>query len=384
MKTLIIITTFIYLIFFGFLGLNANAQETEEEVDTLTLAALLIKNKNYSRAQGVLSQIKDPHEVIPERYWSLKGILELRQKRFEAALVAFQNAKKEGLKNADLYLGLAQAYLGLKKFERGINLLKENNKVTQEKALHYQLLTSLYFGQGRGELAWSSLHQGMEKFPKFLPLIKQKWFYLVENNLLEVSFQVGKEMVDQYDLSAIDTARMGQKYRQAKDYDKAIFFGEIARLKDQEDEEIIKDLARSYLKKENILAAAQLFTALSKFEPQYLVESSELWRKAGFPVYAERLALEIRDPVKKIKQNITLALLNEDFNKMAFLGNRAMRTKLKSDQDIQYALAYANFMLGEYKTANMHLSVIQRGDLFKKAIALREAMESCQEETICL
>ncbi|MCR9205140.1 MAG: hypothetical protein NXH75_11210, partial [Halobacteriovoraceae bacterium] len=190
MKTLILITTFIYLIFFGFLGLNANAQESEEELDTLTLAALLIKNKNFSRAQAVLSQIKDPHEVIPERYWSLKGILELRQKRFDVALEAFKNAEKEGLKNADLYLGLAQAFLGLKKFDQGIKVLTNKEQATKEQPLHFQLLTSLYFGKKEGELAWSSLHAGMKKFPNFLPLIKQKWFYLVENNLLEVSFQV--------------------------------------------------------------------------------------------------------------------------------------------------------------------------------------------------
>lgn len=383
MKVLLLITTFIYLLFFGFLGLNANAQG-EDDVDTLTLAAHLIKNKNFSRAQSVLSQIKDPHEVIPEKYWSLKGILELRQKRYDVALAAFQNAEREGLKSADLYLGMAQAHLGLKNFKLGIKVLSDKGQLTTGQPLHYQLLTSLHFGLGSGEEAWSALHEGMKRFPKSLPLMKQKWFYLVENNLIEVSFKVGKDMVDNYDLSALDIARMGQKYRQAKDFDKAIFFGEIARLKDQKDEEIIKDLARSYLKKENILAAAQLFTALSQFEPKFLVESSELWRKAGYPVYAERLALEIRDPVKKIKQNITLALLNEDFNKMALLGNRANRTPLKNDQDIQYALAYANFMLGDYKSANDNLKTIQRDDLFKKAIALREAMESCQEETLCL
>lgn len=383
MKTLIIITTFIYLIFFSFLGLNVQAQENEE-VDTLTLAALLIKNKNYSRAQGVLSQIKDPHEVIPEKYWSLMGVLELRQKRFQEALNAFQKAEKEGLKSKDLYLGLAQAYLGLKQFDKGISILMEHTKVCESDALYFQLLTSLHFEKSQGEKAWSYLHAGLKKFPKFLPLMKQKWFYLVENNLIEVSYTVGKEMVDKYNLSALDIARMGQKYRQAKDLDKAIFFGEIARLKDSSDEEIIKDLARSYIKKENILAAAQLFTALSHHDPKFLVESSELWRKAGYPVYAERLAMDIRDPVKKIKQNLTLALINEDFNKMSLLGKEAIRTTLKEDQDIQYALAYANFMLGDYKSANNHLKVIQREDLFKKAIALREAMESCQEEALCL
>ena len=382
MKTLALITAFIYLIYLTFLGANVNAQE--EELDQLSLAALLIKNNNYARAAGVLGQIKDPHEVIPEKYWGLLGLLELKQKRFDKALLAFKNAEKEGLKSADLYLGYGQAFLGLKKYDEGLDVLKKHESSLKDHILFYQIKASLAFESKRGELAWSALHEGMKRFPKALPLIKQKWFYLVENNLIEVSYPVALKMADKYELSALDLARMGQKYRQFNDFKKAITLGEMARLKDPKDEEIIKDLARSYIKLENVTAAAQLFTELSRHEPKYLVEASELWRKAGHPVYAERLALDIRDPVQKIKSNLTLALLNEDFNKMTQLGQEAIRTSLKNDQDIQYALAYAQFMVGNYEKVGDHLKAIQRDDLFKKAVALREAMSSCLEgEAVC-
>ena len=70
MKTIFLITMFIYLMFFSFLAMSAAgmAAEVDGEVDQLALAALLIKNQNYSRAASVLAEIKDPHEVIPERY----------------------------------------------------------------------------------------------------------------------------------------------------------------------------------------------------------------------------------------------------------------------------------------------------------------------------
>lgn len=372
-------------IFSLILGLDSFAQSSDEELDKLGLAALLIKNKNYARANSVLLEIKDPHEVIPEKYWALKGLVELKQKRFQESLNAFNMAEKEGLKSADLYLGKAQSYLGLKEYKSGLDILNKFSALLESEMLFYQLKASLAFEAGLGELAWLSLHQGMKKFPKELPLIKQKWFYLVQNNLLEVSFQSAKDLVDLYDVSALDVARMGQLYRQKGDSQKAIFFGEIARLKDPKDEEIIKDLARSYLKKENYTAAAQLFTNLSQHDPKFLSEASELWRKAGYPMYAENLALEIRDPVKKIKQNLTLALLSEDFNRMAGLGKEANRTDLKTDQDIQYALAYANFMIGDFKEASQHLLTIQRPDLFKKAVALKEVMDSCEKgESLCL
>ncbi len=379
MKVLALFTALLYIIFFGILGVNAYG----EEVDQLALTSLLIKNKNYSRASAVLNQIKDPHEVIPERYFALRGVLELRQKRYQEALKAFESAKAEGLKGKDLAFGLAEAYLGLKDTESGLKILKE--KGLDSDSLFYQLKASLLFEAKKPQLAWATLSEGIAKFPRFLPLMKQKWFYLMENKLFEVSFETGKDLVDNYPLSALDVARMGQKYRQVGETQKAIFFGELARLKDAKDEEIIKDLARSYLKGEKLLAAAQLFTSLAEHYPEYLVESSELWRKAGYPVYSERLAMEIRNPVMKYKTMLTLALLQENFTKMALIGERAVRTELKEDQDIRYALAYAHFMKGEYDKTKAHLKTIGREDLFKKAVALREAMESCTSgEALCL
>lgn len=387
MKVIFTITMFIYLIFFSFLAMSAAgmAADAGEEVDQLGLAALLIKNQNYSRASSVLAEIKDPHEVIPERYYVLKGIVELKQKRFKEALENLLLARKEGLDSDELSMSLAQAYLGLKAFKKGLRELSSREKALVSNPFYYQLMTSLHFGASAPEKAWNYLNLGMTKFPKHLPLIKQKWFYLMDNGLYEVSFEVAKELIDQYPLSALDTARMGQMYRRAKETDKAILLGEVARLKDPKDEEIVKDLARSYLKRENFMASAQLFADLSYFHPKYLVEASELWRKAGHSMHAQNLAIEIRDPIKKMKQNLTLALLNEDFNKMVSLGVMVERSELKSDQDIQYALAYAHFMIGSFKGASAILSKIERPDLFKKAIALREAMTQCLEEgAICI
>lgn len=379
------ITIFIYLLFFGFLGVNAEIFGAEGEDSPLELVALLIKNQNYSRAAGVLNQIKDPHEVIPERYFALKGILELKQKRYKEALVNFKSAEKESLKSSDLYEGMAECYLGLNQPTEGIKLLKENKKALSQKPYYFQLLSSLYFMNTELEKGWSHLNLGLEKFPKHLDLHKQKWFYLMENKLFNVSFKVATHMVDHFSLTALDIARMGQKYRQNSEAEKAVLFGEMALLIDPTHEEIVKDLARSYLKKENYMSAARLFSGLAKKQPKFLVEASELWRKAGYPMHAERLALEIRDPQKKLKQTITLALLNEDFNRMSSYADESLRSDLKNDQDIQYALAYAQFMLGDFKGAAKHLNFIQRADLFKKAVALKEAMASCETgDVVCL
>ncbi len=373
-------TTLVTLILTGLLASSAVYANTEEDLDPLDLAALLISNKNYSRAAAVLGGIKNPHDVIPERYFALKGILELKQKRYQEALDAFRSAQKEGLKSVDLYEGLAEAYLGLKDYDKGIEVLDSHKDELVNRLRFYQLKSNLLFEKKDATDAWIVLHKGIQRFPKELSLMKQKWYYLMENHLYEVSYEAATQMVDHYSMSALDLARMGQMYRNANQFDKAIMLGEVARLKDPKDEEITKDLVRSYVKVGNITASAKLFTELAQYHPEYLVEASELWRKAGHEMMAKNLAMEIRNPVKKLKQNITLALLSEDFNKMVLLGEQGQRTELKNDQDIQYALAYASFMVGDYKTTENYLTYIQRPDLFKKALALREAMIRCTEE----
>ena len=371
--------TFIFNLYVLPIGANLLAQDTSD-LDPLELAALLIANKNYSRAGGVLSRIKNPHDVIPERFYALKGVLELKQKRFQEALDAFVLAKKEGLKSVDLYEGMAEAYLGLKEYAKGLEVLAKHSNLLKTRLRYFQLKSTLLFEQGRPSLAWDILHAGIKLFPNELSLMKQKWFYLMENQLFEVSFSTAKIIMDKYFISALDLARMGQMYRNKNQIEKAIILGEVARIKDPRDEEITKDLVRSYVKVGNITASAKLFTQLAEHHPKFLVEASELWRKAGHSVMAQNLAMQIRDPMLKLKQNITLALLNEDFNKMVLLGEKGQRTDLKKDQDIQYALAYANFMTGDYKTTQKYLAFIQRPDLFKKAMALREAINRCNEE----
>lgn len=369
---------------YSFLTLSAPlfavTSEDTAELDPLDLAALLISNKNYTRAASILGAIEDPNEVIPERFFALKGILELKQKRYAQALVNFKAAAKEGFKSVDLYEGLAEAYLGLKQYDQGLEILKDHSPELENRLRFYQLKSSLLFESKNSAQGWDVLHTGIKRFPRELSLMKQKWFYLMENHLYEVSFETAQIMMDNYKMNALDLARMGQMYRSNGEFNKAILLGEVARLKDPSDEEITKDLVRSYIKIGNITASAKLFTELSRFHPEYLVEASELWRKAGHAVMALNLAMEIRNPVKKLKQNITLALLSEDFNKMVLLGQQGQRTKLKNDQDIQYALAYANFMVGDYKTTEKYLTSIHRPDLFKKALELREAINRCMQE----
>ncbi len=51
---------------------------------------------------------------------------------------------------------------------------------------------------------------------------------------------------------------------------------------------------------------------------------------------------------------------------------------LIDDEDLRYAIAYAQFKTGEFDAAERHLALLSRPDLFRKAAELRRAMQDCR------
>lgn len=207
----------------------------------------------------------------------------------------------------------------------------------------------------------------------------------MEHQLIEASFKVVQRMLEHPDLVSLDVARMGMRYRDLSESKKAIILGEAARMMDPQDEEVLKDLVRSYLNADQVLSAAQVLTDYAReFDPEFLGQASELWAQAGRVAYAQALVLEIRDPLVKTKKSLALALKEKDYFHMAGLRDEIMRSALSSEQEILYALAYAHFQQGEFALAEKTLLTVQRPDLFQKVVSLKEAIKSCQiGESLC-
>jgi tetratricopeptide (TPR) repeat protein len=363
-----------------FIHLNLFAND---ELDKLALSSLLLKNGNLSRAQSVLASIKDPNDVQTERYYILMGILSLKQKRFSQAIKNLGDAKKNDIDKKDLpefYELLSRAYLGHKDYQFAEKTLSENKTLLMSRLGYYQLLAKLLFETQRSEEGWHVLHQGLERFPLSVQLKKQKWFYLFNNGLFQTSKSYLFNIIHQHTFSALELGKLAYQYRVKKQLDTAIKLGELARLIDPNHEEVIKELARAYIEKHNIMAAAQIFEGLAYRDPSFLSEASELWRKAGYPKHSERIAIKIRDPEKSLKQKITLALQSKDYSRVTQLGVFGQRSKLKGDEDILYTLAYSHFMLGDYDKVEFYLKNVTRKDLFKKATSLRESIVVCSKK----
>lgn len=378
MKLLKYLTFTSLLLFFAMM-----AKAQEEELDVLELASLLIKNQNYSRAASVLASVEDPDDFQTDRYYTLLGVLNLRQGRIEQSIKNLQLAEKSGVESKDqteFQETFARALLLGKRYQQAESVLTKKKSLLEKRPLYFQLLSKLNFETVRSEQGWTVLHSGLSKFPSHMPLMKQKWFYLFDNGLLKASKDYLFQVIDKHPMPALDLAKMAYQYRLKKDLQTASVIAELAMMKDPNHEEIAKEAARIHVERGNLLAAAGIFERLAVQNPKYYPEASELWRKAGFIKTAERMAYMIRDEDKALTQKITLALEGGDFNRIAGLGKQVLRSELKTNEDILYTMAYSHFMLGDFKRVELFLKNITRPDLFKKALTLRETMTECNEK----
>ena len=354
-----------------------------DDLDKLALCSLLMKNNNLIRAASILESIKDPNDVKTDLFYKLKGIISFKLKKYDESIKYLILAEKSGLPEKDLpefYETITRSYLFNKNYKEAGDILKKNKSILTTRHGYYQLLATLYFETKERELGWEVLNKGINKFPKAFSLKKQKWFYLFENNLLEISKQYLLEIVDENKLTPLDLIKIAYRYRQKKELKAAALVGEMAWLQAPGRDDIAKELARIHIESGNIVAAAWIFESLSIYKSEYTADASELWRKAGYPKTSERLAGRIIDTEKALKQKITLALDDRDFKKIASYGNLVQRSELKTNEDIQYTLAYSLFMTGDYLGANEFLKNITRSDLFKKALALRKTMDACSKD----
>ena len=371
--------TILVTLFFNILS----ATFGNDDLDKLALCSLLMKNNNLVRASGILESIKDPNDVQTDLFYKLKGIINFKLKKYDESIKYLILAEKSGLPDSELpefYETLTRSYLYNKDYKKVEEILESKKMMLMKRYGYYQLLATLYFETHRRELGWSVLNHGIKKFPQVFNLKKQKWFYLFENNLLETSRIYLFKIVDEGEFSPLDLIKIAYRYRQKKDFKTAAIVGEMAWLQAPGRDDIAKELARIHIEAGNIVAAAWIFETLSIYKSEYTADASELWRKAGYPKVSERLAGDISDPKKALKQKITLALDDKNFKKITSYGPSVQRSDLKSNEDIQYTLAYSHFMTGDYKGASNYLKNITRSDLFKKALALRKTMAACSKD----
>ena len=106
------------------LAFSANAEEVK--VDYMSLTALMIKEGDYVRAGEAIEKVDQKDEKLDrKRFYTLHGIISLNKELYSKSIGEFDSAIAAGQENKIIHVYLAQAYMGLEKYEQALSHLSK-------------------------------------------------------------------------------------------------------------------------------------------------------------------------------------------------------------------------------------------------------------------
>ncbi len=360
----------------------AKKGKTEEvEVDHVALAALLIKDGFYDRAETVLRNVDTTKKGVDlARYHTLRGLVFLQKSLFVEARDSFRSAIAAGQKEPIVHVYIAQASYGLKDWKATIAAIRAAGASAEELPATYAMLAQAHWNLGEREAAWQALSRGEKRHPNYSDLTRQKFFYLMELGLYQSAAEEGERYLAKRGGDVSDHLLIGAALRQSRQYDKALRFLEMARVRFPDNEPVMLELARTYLETGSVLTAAQMFEQASYRDTKFVADAAELYRRAKKHYRALHLNTLIPDRKERLKQKLAIYLETEQYELIAAMGSDLLRVGLLDDDEIRYALAYGYFQTGAFRRAEQELARIQKPEVFRRAAELRREMERCKSE----
>jgi len=350
----------------------------KEEVNYLDLAALMLRDGNLDRAIIALDQVPlDDEDVDLKRYYTLRGMAHLRRNELEPAAAALEMAVASGAAEAVVYVYLAQVYFELERYRDVLETLDQAGAELDKVASVYHMRAQCHWLLREPAYALATLDQASGLFPEETGFLRRKVFFLIELGLYKEAAEQGRIYLQKSAGKREDYVALGNAMRAGGELDEAILLLEQARLMYPGDADVNKVLAHAYLDRGQVNTAADLIYDASLLDPALTGEASELFRRAGRPHRALMLNGQISDQQVKFRQRLALLLELQRYEQVASMDRDLTRTGLMADEDILYALAYAEFKTGDFETAELHLQKLTRPDLFRKAAELRRAMQDC-------
>ncbi|MGA9574846.1 MAG: tetratricopeptide repeat protein [Lysobacterales bacterium] len=369
---------FKYLVLLGCLLSLPLMAANKEEVNYLDLAALMLRDGNLDRAVIALDQVDvDNENTDLLRYYTLRGMAYLRRNEPELAAPALEKAVATGTAESVVYVYLAQVYFQLERYRDVLNTLDAAGPELAKVASVYHMRAQCYWLLQEPAMALATLDTASDLFPQESGFLRRKVFFLIELRLYREAAELGRIYLQESAGKREDYVALGNAMRAGGELDEAIVLLEQARLMYPGDADVNKVLARAYLDKGQVNTAAELIYEASLLDPSLTGEASELYRRAGRPHRALMLNGQISDQQVKFRQRLALLLELQRYEQVAAMDRDLTRVGLIDDEDILYALAYAEFKTGDFEATERHLQKLTRPDLFRKAAELRRVMQDC-------
>lgn len=381
-KTAIIVLIMVFLT----LKIPAENKKTEE-IDHVALAALLIRDSHYDRAEQILNSLNldEMDEETSEnfdfsKFYTLKGLVYLKKELFTEAGKNFELAIEHGQKKPVVYLYLAQSWYGRNKWDKTIDSIEKSGEVGKSDPAIFSMKAQCYWKLGEKKNAWETIKEGEMLFPEFHDFLRQKTFYLIELELYQEAIKSGKEYLSKSEGSLSDYIAIGSALRRGLQFEDALVFLESAKLKYPDEKRVVVELANTYIKKGSLFAAADLFERASFTDSEFFYKAAELYRMTGKHNRALSLNAGVTDQELKLKQRLSILIDMKQYDLARSMRPALSRHDMLSDEDIRYAIAYCAYMTGDFESAEKDLRKLTRPDLFRRAAEIRKMMEKCNTD----
>ena len=149
------------------LSLHSIAQDnSDDEVDYVELAALLMRDGEAERAAEALARVDLSVEGVDlAKYHTVRGLIALEQQQLETAAEAFDAAVGAGQAEPMIHLYRAQAYFGLERYEQAVRALDEAGEAVNGISGAWLLRAHAQWMQGQRQAALDTLSEAGNRFP---------------------------------------------------------------------------------------------------------------------------------------------------------------------------------------------------------------------------
>lgn len=356
-----------------------------EEVDLVSLAALLTTDGFYNRANDTLNQVDTTKKNFNFAYfYTLRGIVAMKLSDYKSAVGYFRQALENGQNDKSIYLYIAESSYKLQAYHETIEALDSAGELASDRPNLVAFRAETHWKLEEYDRALGTLERGYEKFPDHHNFVKQRFFYFVQLSLFQEALATAQQfLADAQTSSAVkvdaDTyLAFATALRSSKEHLKAITMLEEGRLRFPYDARLTVLLAHMYVDKGKLLSAANLFENASYYEQKYTKEASELYRRAKSFVHALYLNSQVLDQQEKLKQRLAIFVEFGEYDRATAMHTDLERNGLLENEDLRYALAYTYYMAGDYAQSEALLKTLTKSDLFSKAVQLRNNMEKCK------
>lgn len=357
------------------------APAAEEHVDYLALAALMLRDGNLDRALTALDQVETAAEGTDlARYYTLRGMTHVRRNEHLLARGALEQAVAAGATDAVVHVYLAQSRFHLEDYQGTLAALDAAGPAIDRIPSIYHMRAQCHWLLDDPVMAIATLDQAGGLFPDDPTFLRRKVFFLVDLGLFRQAVVLGREYLQRSEGRLEDFVAFGNALRASGEMIEAALLLEQAQLQFPDAVEVRKVLARVYIDRGQLGAAADVLYQAALLEPALLAEAAELYRRSGQAWRALMLNSQLSDQPEKFRQRLALYLQIGNFEQAAAMETPLRRAGLLDDQDIRYAVAYALFKTGDFDAAEGHLAHLDRPDLFRKAAELRRVIGDCGAE----